>query len=128
MNIGERLKLLRESRGLSQSELARRIGVPNQSVSNYERGFRQPPAEFIHKVADFYEVSVDYLLGRDHFLYKDQGPISLDDFLKKGTFLFDGVPLTEKELEHVQNTLRLIVEYKKSSKDKSGPSAASEQS
>lgn len=129
MDIGERLRLLREHKGISQSKLANQLGVPSQSVSNYERGFRQPPAEFIRKAADFYEVSVDYLLGRDHFLYKEHGPISLDEFLKEGTFTFDGETLTQAELEHVRDTLRFLVNYKKSLKTKkSGPNAATDHS
>ncbi|KYG90851.1 hypothetical protein A0U40_17805 [[Bacillus] sp. KCTC 13219] len=64
MELGERLRSLREKRGLKQTEFAERMGIPNQNVSNYERGFRQPDYETLKKFADFFEVSTDYLLGR----------------------------------------------------------------
>lgn len=64
MTLGERLRSLREKAELTQKELASRLNVPNQNISNYERGFRQPDYETLQKLADYYEVSTDYLLGR----------------------------------------------------------------
>ncbi|MDZ5711611.1 helix-turn-helix domain-containing protein [Jeotgalibacillus haloalkalitolerans] len=65
MSIGDRLRDLREKRGISQLELSRRLDIPNQNISNYERGYRTPDYEALKKFADFYEVSTDYILGRD---------------------------------------------------------------
>lgn len=64
MILGDRLRKLRERKGLNQKELAARLKIPNQNVSNYERGFRQPDYETLQKLADYFEVSIDYLLGR----------------------------------------------------------------
>ncbi|WNS78228.1 helix-turn-helix transcriptional regulator [Domibacillus sp. DTU_2020_1001157_1_SI_ALB_TIR_016] len=61
---GERLRSLREKARLTQKELASRLNVPNQNISNYERIFRQPDYETLQKLADYYDVSTDYLLGR----------------------------------------------------------------
>ncbi|MFS0560088.1 helix-turn-helix transcriptional regulator [Terribacillus sp. 179-K 1B1 HS] len=62
--IGKRLRYLREQRKLSQLELAKRLDIPNQNISNYEREFRQPDYETLVKLAEFYEVTTDYLLGK----------------------------------------------------------------
>ncbi|KIL73689.1 helix-turn-helix domain-containing protein [Bacillus badius] len=64
MTLGERLRSLREKANLTQKELASRLKVPNQNISNYERDFRQPDYETLQKLADFYDVTTDYLLGR----------------------------------------------------------------
>jgi len=64
-NLGKRLMELRKAKGLKQSELAERIDIGRVSVSNYELGDRTPDAEILLKFADFFEVSTDYLLGRN---------------------------------------------------------------
>ncbi|SDH84101.1 Transcriptional regulator, contains XRE-family HTH domain [Aneurinibacillus thermoaerophilus] len=63
MTLGERLRLLREKKGLTQVALAKKLNIPNQNVSNYERDFRQPDYETLKKLADLFEVTTDYLLG-----------------------------------------------------------------
>lgn len=59
----DRLRSLREKKGLSQTEAAKRLGMVRTTYSNYEAGNREPDNESLKKLAEFYEVSVDYLLG-----------------------------------------------------------------
>lgn len=61
--MGKRLRLLREKSGLSQKFVAEKIGVKNNTLSGYESGNREPDSEILTKLADFYEVSTDYLHG-----------------------------------------------------------------
>ncbi|MFT9117868.1 MAG: helix-turn-helix transcriptional regulator, partial [Sporolactobacillus sp.] len=63
MCLGNRLRSEREKRRWSQLEVAKRIGITNAVLSNYERGSRDPDTSTLKKLADLYEVSVDYLLG-----------------------------------------------------------------
>lgn len=58
------MKLLRKSKGLTQIGLQMKIGVEQALLSKYENGERVPPTDTLVKLADFYEVSVDYLLCR----------------------------------------------------------------
>ena len=58
------LKLLRQERGLKQKEAAEKIGVAQALLSHYENGKRECGLDFLVQAADFYNVSVDYLLGR----------------------------------------------------------------
>jgi len=58
------LSLLRKERGLSQNLVARELGVAQALLSHYENGRRECGLEFLVKVADYYSVSTDYLLGR----------------------------------------------------------------
>ena len=59
-----RLKILRTSHGLTQAELAENLNVSREAYSLYENGKRQMNYEALCAVADFYSVSLDYLLGR----------------------------------------------------------------
>lgn len=58
------LTLLRKERGISQKQAAMELGVSQALLSHYEKGIRQCGLEFVVKVADYYNVSCDYLLGR----------------------------------------------------------------
>ena len=67
-----RLKELRLKRGLSQQELAKKVGISNQSISSYEKGVRKPKIEAWEKSADYFGVSIAYLQGRyDHLTKKE---------------------------------------------------------
>ena len=57
---------LREDRDLKQKELAELLKVHQTTYSDYELGRLNIPVSSLHKLADFYGVSIDYLLGRTH--------------------------------------------------------------
>jgi methanogenic corrinoid protein MtbC1 len=59
-----RLRELRTRRELRQKDLAAQLGVAQTTVANYERGSRFPGAKLLERIADFFDVSLDYLLGR----------------------------------------------------------------
>jgi len=113
VDVGDRIRILRERKGLSQKLLAYKLGMPNQSLSNYERGYREPPADVLKKLADFFEVSVDYLLGREAAIYDKNSPRNLKEFLENGTFLYDDVVLDEQDIEHIRRMVEYVVDYKK---------------
>lgn len=61
----QRLRLLREKHHLSQKEVAAKIHKTPQAYSLYEQGKRSPDVETLIQLADFFHVSVDYLLGHE---------------------------------------------------------------
>lgn len=67
MNINEKLKLLRQSKNLTQSEAANLLNISLSSYQKYERDKNSitPSLEALVKLADFYHVTADYLLGRE---------------------------------------------------------------
>lgn len=64
MNFGDALKELRESKGLSVMELAKSISTSHQNIIRWERGDVLPSIDFCVKLADFYGISLDELIGR----------------------------------------------------------------
>lgn len=60
----DRLKQMRQSAGLTQSELAEKLGVSTSTVSMYEVGSRKPSFEILEQLADFFNVDTDYLMGK----------------------------------------------------------------
>ena len=69
--LNQRIRSLRQSRNMSQVELAKRLNVTKQSVSNWENDNIQPSIEMLLKLADAFSVSTDYLLGLDNGEYLD---------------------------------------------------------
>lgn len=67
--LSERIRQTRAARGLSQVELAHRLSVTKQSVSNWENDNIQPSIDMLERLADCLNVSTDYLLGRDDRQY-----------------------------------------------------------
>ena len=65
-NYGEALKYQRENNNLSQTELAKQIGVTQQAISYYENNKNEPTIGICEKLADFYGITIDELIGRDH--------------------------------------------------------------
>lgn len=64
-SYGETLKYHREQLGISQLELAKRIGTSHQNIGRWERGEVLPNIDFCVKLANFYGISLDELIGRD---------------------------------------------------------------
>lgn len=60
----DRIRDLREDNDLKQRELAEILNCSQRVYSNYERGDLDIPTEILIKLADYYDVSVDYILGR----------------------------------------------------------------
>lgn len=81
-----RLKELRESRNMSQREFATAFGVSPATVGMWENGEREPKKlEDLQRIADYFEVSVDYLLGRGG---KKEEPTALEGSELKNAVIF----------------------------------------
>ena len=63
--LHQRIRTLRQTRSMSQVQLARLLGVTKQSVSNWENNNIQPSIDMLVKIARFFSVSTDYLLCLD---------------------------------------------------------------
>ena len=61
--FADRVKYLRQSRELNQVQFAQKMGVTKQSVSNWENDNIMPSVDMLERIADYFKVSTDYLLG-----------------------------------------------------------------
>ena len=62
-NFAGRMKQLRQERGMSQQELADRLGISRSAVGMYEQGRRDPDFELLDSIADLFGVDLSYMLG-----------------------------------------------------------------
>lgn len=94
IKAGSILKLLRDEKGLTQDDLADLLKVKRQTYSAWERNISNPDISTINFLADYYKVSVDYLLGRtDKRNYDDIETIAAHH---------DGDEWTDEELEDIE--------------------------
>jgi transcriptional regulator with XRE-family HTH domain len=64
MDFKDRLKEIRQEKGLSQTELGKIFNLSKQTISSYENDGSFPNQDTLNKLADYFDVSVDWLLGR----------------------------------------------------------------
>lgn len=99
------LRMLRNENLMSQQELADRLGISKSSVNMYERGERQPNFATLENIADFFNVDIDYLLGRA------PKPTSVPTPTLAAHF--DGNEFTEEELDKIKEFAEFIKSTRK---------------
>ena len=82
-----RMKLLREQHNLSQAELAKLLNISRQSCNFYENEKRDPDTTMLIRIADIFNVSLDYLLGRTSTIATPAYSPDELDLIKKYRFL-----------------------------------------
>jgi transcriptional regulator with XRE-family HTH domain len=106
--FGKRLAEIRNNKGISQYELADRLKFTRAQLANYEQGNREPDFVTLITLADYFEVSLDYLLGRT-----DQSSLSSKvELYNVAFFNKEKEDLTEGEAEYLRETLNLFRKYK----------------
>jgi transcriptional regulator with XRE-family HTH domain len=128
MSLGSRLKIEREKKNWSQMFVAEKIGITNSVLSNYERDYRDPDTSTLAKIAELYEVTTDYLLGRpdnlkgtssidklNEYNEKDEKDIAKrmeeirKDLTNQDGLSFDGEPMSEEAIESLMDAMEHIV-------------------
>lgn len=84
--LSDRIKWLRKTRGLSQLNLAEALNVSQATIASYETGARRPDWEMIIRLADYFNVSIDYLAERTTEAKQPEDEPITDDALAKKHF------------------------------------------
>lgn len=114
------LALLRKENGVSQKQAAKDLGISQALLSHYEKGIRECGLDFVVKVADYYNVSCDYLLGRSPD--RSGATIALDEIPepdsagKENVFKGSILPTLNKKL--ISNSLNIVFDLLAKSKNK----------
>lgn len=100
--ISKKIKLLREEANLTQSQLAEKLGIATSSISQYESGDRIPSDNIKMKMAQFFDVSLDFLMGysdiRNPYVF-----FTLSEYFNS---------LTEKEINEVIKFIMFIKQFR----------------
>ena len=113
--LPNRLKELRQKANITQKELALSIHSSQQNIAFYEKGERKPKHEMVEKLANFFNVSADYLLGKTD-IPDPESDIDIDidlDFAIDNSVAYDGTPITDHDREIIKNYLNEYFSNKK---------------
>ena len=100
-----RIKELKEEKNISQLELAKKLNLTQQSISLYEKGDREPSIDVLKSIANFFNVSLDYLLGKSDIRNYDK-----DEREFRFAFHKETEGMTDEE---IKDALRFYKEMKK---------------
>ena len=104
--IGQIIRDLRKLKKMSQSELAKVVGVSQTTVTAWETGKAEPSSSAISSLADYFNVTTDYLLGRPEKKDNDNVDyVALDKALDNARS-FDGEPMDDHDREILRGILR----------------------
>ncbi len=68
--FSERLRELRQEKGLSMKQLAKELNTTDAAISNWENGINEPKISYLKSIAEYFDVTADYLLGLDDSEYR----------------------------------------------------------
>ena len=123
MAFGERLRELRNEKGLRQEDVGKIVGVVKSAVSQWESGERTPDAFTLQNLADYFSVTIDYLLGRTDISRspddpRDPTPTEIEKVIRDAQINFDGAPLTDEDKEDVIGFIKMALRMKKRKQQK----------
>src|SRR5690625_5614034 len=96
--LAKRLKEARNKAGLKQIDAAKKQGISNGTLSGYERDYRDPDTEILHKMANLYDVSVDWLLGNsEQPRYENVEDEEFEEFIKDVRRWYKEAPKDKEE-------------------------------
>ncbi|MGP4041934.1 helix-turn-helix domain-containing protein [Gracilibacillus sp. D59] len=104
--MSTRLKKLRENKDLLQKQVADKLGIKANTLSGYENGTRSPDPKLLRELAEFYNVTTDYLLGRT------DDPDSSQNSNKPNRAFHNFDDITEQEIEYLEEQLRIFRKLK----------------
>lgn len=122
--IGKRLKELREEKELNQEEFAKILNISRSSIGMYESGKREPSDELKKQMADFFNCSVDYLIGNSDIKREPSQILGFDkakiiealEIVRKGktnTIEIETDDLTDEDIEEIKEFVRFRKERRK---------------
>lgn len=120
ITFAERLKTERKKNNITQTQLAEKLYLDRSSISKYESGKQIPETPTLEKLADFFDVSIDYLLGKtDIRNYEDNSSLNSinenlsTNGLKTLAAHFDEEQFTQDDLDDIENFIKFIISKKK---------------
>jgi transcriptional regulator with XRE-family HTH domain len=115
--IGQRIRELRKQHKMTQEQVAAFLNLAKSTISQYENSINEPDIETIVKLADRFNVTVDYLLGRDFYVSPVNAP-------SPNTMLMER--LTEDEAEYLKESLDMYRKWKSKRKNAEQETTAGE--
>jgi transcriptional regulator with XRE-family HTH domain len=113
MELKDRIAGIRKYKGLTQAELAQKIGMTTRAIQNYESGNRIPKSAVLEKIAEGLGVTIDDLASEDDKFviqateqYGSRGKVDAQQLIENANALFAGGDITEEDKTYVMEALQ----------------------
>ena len=110
--LGSRIRELRKERKMSQRELAEKLNVSQQTIGAWETERIVPGADTLGIIANYFDVTSDYLLGRSEQRKESNDDFTIEQALNS-VMSFDGKPMTDNDREVIEGLIRAYMSNKK---------------
>ena len=128
--LSNRLKQLRIEKGITQKEMAKDLGTTDVSIGRYEKGEREPKTDMLNTLANYFDVTTDYLLGRTDIKNNsnsnkinankndNENDIEkiIDELMEQKGLMLCGEPMSEEDMFLLRNSIRSTIELAKTMK------------
>ena len=116
--FNDKIRYLRKHQELTQAEVADSINILQSTYSNYEQGTREPDFETLKKLANFFDVSIDYLLENDRSLSDTDEIVDLNNFLLNGRYTINSRFPSEDDRQMIDGIIKVIFNRRKGKESK----------
>lgn len=120
MELKDNLKSLRKEKGISQEELSEKVGVARSTIAGYEQGWLNPSKKVLVKLSEFFEVSIDFIMGQipteiEKAIKTKEADIyncflAIIDNLDSNTMRYRDNKLNENQNEYIRKSLNHILD------------------
>ena len=112
----DRLRFLRQHQELSQGEAAKRLNLTHATYCRYETGVHQPDFETLKKIANFFDVSIDYLLENERGSLEAMETVDFEALILHGNYTIKSKFPTAEDRKMLSTIVNAIFENKANSK------------
>ena len=112
--LGDKIRQLRKNAGITQSELAKKLGISGSAVGMYEQGRREPDSKTLLKLCSVFGITTDYLLGNAEAKSSEGREVSdvFDEFTRmlssQQCLMFDGEPLNDDDKGKIVDAIKVV--------------------
>jgi transcriptional regulator with XRE-family HTH domain len=105
LELSEKLRTLRETHGYMQKDVAAKLKIASNTISGYERGLRYPDSKTLKEIANYYGVTMDFLLSNEE-------PVEAKDNLTEWNDLFEHIKGKSKQEQiRIYKVISILLEY-----------------
>ena len=108
----DKIRFLRKHQELSQEQIAKEINILQSTYSHYEQGISEPNFDTLKRIANFFDVSIDYLLENDRSVADSDEIVYFNNFILNGRYTINSKFLTDKERRRLNNVISAMYDDK----------------
>lgn len=109
-NFPTRLKQLRTEKELSQKELGEMVSLDKSTICLYESGGRRPNFKVMERLADYFDVSLDYLVGRNYETAKGKTTLDIEELFKMAKIMYQGRQIPEEIKQEILDYIEFLIQ------------------